>query len=231
MTVYGALPYPGDTVERPPVFSLYDDGHVIYTEDQTTADDGQMLLWHAQLTSPQADELVAFALSDGGLADAKPTYDLPGVYDRDSTVFDIDSGGLDKSVSVWALGQDAYATVVPDAGDRSALGKLASRLEKFGDAVRAGQYQALGRWDPLGYRITLIEPWTQMVTDADWPWPDLRADDFKPDANGDLVLFGTAEQGRRVLDLAIYEDLVVRAPDGGTYVVNILPLVPDPEVE
>jgi hypothetical protein len=231
MSVFTGLPYPGDTVEPPPVFSLYGDGHVIYTDGTTVDETHRADLWHAQLTPAQADELIGFALDDGGLANARRTYDLPGVYDVASTQFQIDASGGDKSVFVWGLGAEPYASVVPDSAARRAFTRLAARLRNFGSAVRAGEYQDLGRWSPPAYRITLVEPWTEMSESAAWPWPGLTADDFKPNADGDLILFATPEQGKNVLDLGITSDLVVRAPGGNNYVVRVLPLVLDPGVE
>jgi hypothetical protein len=229
MTVGGGLQYPGVTVLDPPVFSLYGDGRAIYTEDRKTDDMHDVQLWQAQLSSAAVEELMTYALDTAGLRAARGLYTDAAVYDAGTTTFEVHADGVDKVVSVYALGyQDINASPGPEASARAGFELLANRLSTFGSDVRAGRAQDLGSFAPLGYIIVLQTPWTEMAVNADWPWPDLSPNDFKPVGNKLANWWADPDKGEAVVRLDIASDLVAKASDGNEYVISVVPLVPAP---
>ena len=100
-------PYPGGTVERPPWFTLYDDGKAIYVDYEIGTQVGtEISLKQAQLSQDQVDDLITFALEDGGMAEANGYYrDDRAATDQDNTVFDLHTDNVDKRVLAYGLGQ------------------------------------------------------------------------------------------------------------------------------
>jgi hypothetical protein len=106
------------------------------------------------------------------------------IADAPSSIFEIHAGGIDKTVSVYALGIDGPD--IPDSTDRRKLGLLAEVLRAFdpGEAP-ASAYQ------PERYRGVLQEPWEGLDTESaiDWPWPDVMPVDFAAPATPDGLGF------------------------------------------
>jgi hypothetical protein len=225
MAVGGGLPYPGLMFEDPATYTLYGNGHLIYAGDRSTAGAGERQLLHAQITDEQVDTLLAYALGPAGLANARERYADAPIFDASTTFFEVNAGGVDKNVAVYALGFSIPN--VPDAAARAAFDRLADELSSAGSKVQTGEFTDLGPYDPEGYRVTLADPHSSPPSGMTWPWPDLTTADFAPDANGNLVRIVTPEQGRVVLDLGISHDLVVTGPDSVAYLIRIRPLLPD----
>ena len=102
----------GDATHVPP-FTLYGDGTVVFRN----------------LLVEQIQELLEFALTEGGLGAAKLQYDNPLVADAGTSIFTIRAGGLDKTVNVYALGfEDAG---VPDLPARAQF-LTQSAMQVFG---------------------------------------------------------------------------------------------------
>ena len=99
----------------------------------------------AKLSEDQIQEVLAYALGDGGLGTARANYENI-VSDASTAVFTVDAGGLKKAVSVYALGMDGPRRAGPAA--RAAFQRLADRLGDFdkGGTIATDVYQ------PKGYR-------------------------------------------------------------------------------
>ena len=83
----------------------------------------------AKLNEEQIQELLAFALGDGGLGVARASYENMMISDASTAVFTVDAGGIKKAVSVYALGLEVEG--MPDAPARAAFKNLADRLADF----------------------------------------------------------------------------------------------------
>jgi hypothetical protein len=182
-----------------------------------------------KLTEEQIQELLLVALGEGGLAVARPNYENNMVADASTAIFTIDAGGVDKTVSVYALGMDTQGGA--DAPARAAFQKLAQRLTDFdqGGAFETAVYE------PQAYRAVLIEaPGVQAPDVRQWPWPDVNVTDFKPDAdpNGFQLPRRTITPAEiQKLDVKNFQGgfqgLVLKAPDGKLYTLSVRPLLPD----
>jgi hypothetical protein len=226
MSIGGGLPWPGKTVDDPPRFSLFGDGLAIYQVNTRSADGTpRSELRAARLDQNQVDALIADALGAGGLLAAELSYRDVDVYDAVTTRFEFHAGGVDKTVGVYALGLQDF--LAPSRDERAAFSSLAHRLGDFGADVTAGKATDLGTYQPQAYRVTLKEPYATDTTVRAWPWPDLSAADFDPDADGNLVRIVTADQAQAILGLGVTSDLVVRGPDGHTYLIGIAVALPD----
>ena len=214
MNVGGGLPWPAKTIEEPPRFTLLGNGLAIYSMTIEDADGrSRNELHRAQLDDAQVDALLYDALGTGGLAAAQEQYRDIDVYDAGTTRFEIHAGGIDKAVSVYALG--IADVMAPSRFERIAFSALASRLGRFEDDLVAGRATDSGLFAPEAYRVTLAEPLSPATRTEDWPWRDLVPADFTRTPQGDLVKTVTASQGEAVLALGYEHDLVLGAPDGG----------------
>jgi hypothetical protein len=221
MTRTAGAPLQGVTYWPVVDFSLYDDGHAIYT---IAGAPWTQALRHARLSPEQVDALMADAAGPGGLSTDRYTYD--DVLVEAYTYFHyLDGIGPPKWITVQGLGfNDPDA---PSAGDRAKFLWLAERLGNFDNDVSAGKAQGLGEFHPADYRVWLLEPYEGMSANAEWPWPDLTIGDFQrlPNTDGPSRLV-TYDQGQRVIDLAVETNLVVLAADGSEYQITIQPMLP-----
>ncbi|OFW54752.1 MAG: hypothetical protein A2146_01245 [Actinobacteria bacterium RBG_16_67_10] len=224
MSSGGGLPYYiGPTYTRPPQFTLYGDGRVIYL----VVGDQPPLLRQARLSEDQVGALLEYALGEAGLAMARAQYDEPGIYDVGTTRFVINAGGFNKSVAVYALG--FYREDGPDQEARHAFEALAEKLDGFGEDVAAGNVVDLGEFTPSAYGVTLDRRFGPEVTGrAPWPWADLQPADFGPVKEmGSADRIVDTEHGAAVLALGIWDALIVTGPDDVIYQIKIRPLLPD----
>jgi hypothetical protein len=222
-----------------PIFTLYGDGRVVFQQLQETfpeaGPDGitRGAPWRtAQLDGGQIEELLSFALGQGGLGTARDNYADVTTIDAGNTIFSIDAGGVDKVVTVAALGVDPAGG--PDDADRAAFAKLAERLRDFD----AGGTISTDVYAPPAYRAVLIEtevdPAVPAPISKPWPWPDLEIDDFTV---GDGVTGPTFPHKTLTADeLAAMnvgdvtggaQGVYLDGPDGKLYSVVIRPLLPD----
>jgi hypothetical protein len=107
------------------------------------------------MTEAQVQDLLRAALLEGGLAVAGSRYENQMIADAPTAVFTIRAGGLDKTVSVYALGLETEPG--PDAVIRKQLATLGERLRAFDVEVAAGRATEVGRHVPDRFRATLID--------------------------------------------------------------------------
>jgi hypothetical protein len=222
-----------------PIFTLYGDGRVVFQQLQETfpeaGPDGitRGVPWRtAQLDAGQTEELLTFALGQGGLGTARDNYADAATIDAGNTIFNIDAGGVDKTVTVTALGMEP--TGGPDDADRASFAKLAERLGDFdeGGTISTDVYA------PPSYRAILIEtevdPAVPAPSSKPWPWPDLTIDDFT--VGDGISAPGFPHRTLTADELASMDvgdvtggaqGLYLEGPDGKLYGVVIRPLLPD----
>ena len=137
-----------------PSFTLYGDGVIVFQPKVETFPQPDAsgvvhgIPWRtAKLDEGQIQELLEFALGPGALGTARDSYFDPRIADAPNTIFTIDAGGVDKSVVISALSDQAEGA---DAAARAGFWKLASRLRDFDsggtiptDAYQAGRYRGV----------------------------------------------------------------------------------------
>ncbi len=228
----GFVPF-GYVVTQAPSFVLYGDGTVVFRDDTATPPPAEgsisrMIPFRtARLSEAKVQELLAFALAEGGLAAASDSYPYDMVADAPSTIFEIHGGGVEKKVSVYALGIDGPD--VPDTSARRAFAVLAEVLRSFdpGD-VPAAPYRA------KRYRGVLSESYGQATAPIAWPWPTLTPADFAvptaPDGSGvPSYTLSAAEVAALGLDglEGGAQGIELRDPDGATVrLLALRPLLP-----
>jgi hypothetical protein len=232
----GGFIMPGFLAAQTPHFTLYGDGRIVFRNPmlEPPPAEGSVSkmnpLRTAQLSEEQIQELLRFALADGGLAVARPKYENNLVADASTAFFTIDAGGLQKKVSVYALGLDVEGGA--DAPARAAFGRLAERLSNFdnGGTIETDVYV------PSAYRGILLESGGVVAPDqVAWPWPDVTAADFAVDADPNGLQFPHRLMTTEEIDaLGVtgyeggFQNLVLVAPDRSTtYTLSLRPLLPD----
>ena len=73
--------------------------------------------------------LLRYALGTGRLLNAKETYDNGQIADAPTTIFNLNAGGLQKVVNVYALSE--MTEPGPDAADRNGFSQLYALLSNF----------------------------------------------------------------------------------------------------
>jgi hypothetical protein len=216
-----------------PIFSLYGDGTIVFRDPAATgpeAGDGLFRLpgfKTAKLTEAKVQELLVFAVNEGGLGVARERYDNQMVADASTSTFFISAAGKEKKVEVYALGMD-----VPGGADeaiRRAFLQLADELKTFDSE---GEYNSVD-YQPAGYRGVLFESGGAPINMLDWPWPNLEPADFTAPAEGGFPrrAFTPAE----IAELGIeqveggVQGLNFEGPDNKAYTFVIRPLLPDEE--
>jgi hypothetical protein len=231
----GGFVMPAFVAANTPHYTLYGDGTVVLRDPAKEAPPAQgdafvmNPLQIAKLSEEQIQEVLAYALGEGGLAAARAEYLNQMISDASTATFTIDTGDLKKSVAVYALGLEDPND--PDAPAKAAFKKLADRLVGMADggAIAATDYV------PTAYRVTIFDAMGAVPTELKtWPWDDVAITDFKPsaDPNGNQFphLTMTPEQ---VAELGVtgyeggFQNLVVTGPDGKMYTIAVRPLLPD----
>jgi hypothetical protein len=222
-----------------PYFTLYGDGTVIYRPaaepppEQIPGGPFRFPALHvARMTEVQVQELLRAALVDGGLALARPSYENQMVADAPTAIFTVRAGGLDKTVSVYALGIEAEPG--PDSAIRKQMAALGERLRAFDQEVAAGRATEVGRYAPDRFRATLIESvGAPAQAPRTWPWPTFGPDAFATTGGGfgfpSKVLSGLEAGLVGVEEIAGgASGILVLAPDGRTiYELALRPLLPE----
>jgi hypothetical protein len=220
-----------------PIFTLFGDGRVVFqpvvAEFPQPGPDGivRTVAWRTGLLDAgQIEELLTFALGPGGLGAARETYMANGIADAPNTIFDVNAGGVKKTVSINALGLEA--TGGPDDAARKSFQRLAERLRDFD----RGGTLASDVYEPAAYRAVIIEREADpLVSAVAWPWPDVKPTDFAqptPDGSGppfphrtlspdDVAKLGVGEVPGGM------QGLVLKGPDGKTYSFVLRPLLPN----
>jgi hypothetical protein len=230
--VTGGFVPPWFLATQAPFFSLYGDGTVIYRNEQATVPFDQDTIGRglpfaiARLSEAQIQELLRFALNDGGLATAKPHYDSVGAADVPTTVFTIRAAGLNKTVSVYGLSIDPSDSA--EAPARAAFLRLDARLHEFVAGLTGST------WKPDRWRGTLMKVEGDVAEAKAWPWPNLRPDDFTADPTNDFPLPHRTMTQSEVDALGLksieggFNRLNIVGPDGTTmYTFGLRPLLPD----
>jgi hypothetical protein len=231
----GGFVAPGFLATEAPIFTLYGDGTVVF---RNPAQDplppvGSVSVARpfrtAQLSEDQIQTVLEDALGNGGLGAARSAYQNDQVADAPTAVFTINAGGLNKKVSIYALGMDVQGGA--DAPARATFQKLAERL---GDFDQGGAFPTK-EYAPDRYRGILMDGGPGAPDARAWPWPDLTPADFV--ARSDPNAFQIPS---RVLSVADVEalgispyrggllGLTLTGPtDGKTYSFSLRPLLPD----
>ncbi len=205
-----------------PTFTLYGNNVAIFRPAGQSSDltDPLPALACSRLSAEQVDEVLTYALDDGGLRDAKARYPNPFIVDTPNTTFTIDADGVDKSVVVEALGFDDQA---PNPKARARFEALAGLLADFGAQVETSQdYQV-----PL-YRSSLNEPWIEDPgTPLPWPWPESPTELFGDDLTDQATL--TPDQVAEVTTVPNGGQgyIALETPSGDMASLAVRPLLPD----
>ena len=233
----GGFMMAGAAATQVPHFTLYGDGTVIFRNPmlEVPAPQGSVMTANpmrtAKLSEEQIQELLVLALGEGGLAAARENYGNDMVADASTAEFTIDAGGIQKTVSVYALGMDAPNGA--DAQARTAFQELADTLNDFdqGGSIPTDVYE------PAQYRGVLLESPDMDAPDLrEWPWADLTVADFTTDADPNGIAFPhrtmTPDEIDQ-LDVDAYEGgfagLPLQGTDDKLYTMSLRPLLPDDE--
>ncbi len=217
-----------------PIFTLYGDGSILFRnpDDQPGGTNEFFLrylpLKAAKLTEDQIQEVLAFAINQGGLGVAREQYDNPQMADVGTVTFTIRAGGSEKVVSIVGLTETGAEG--PDAVARKAFLALATRLRNFDDN---GAYPTVA-YDPPAWRAYLQEVTGVVVQLHPWPWPDLKIADFPTpkDPNGALVFPQRVLTPEQVVALNMgdlrggAQGIYLNGPDGKQYSLALRPLLP-----
>ena len=221
-----------------PTFTLYGNGVIVFqrqvTEfpqpDATGVTKG--IPWRtATLDESQVQELLEFALGQGGLGAARASYIDGGIADAPDTIFTIHAGGVDKTTVVNALSEEPRPG--PDTLARSAFFKLAKRLQDFdqGGTIDSDVYA------PERFRGVLIEREPQAgLSPLDWPWTTIQLADFTAgpaDGSGPTTFPHRTLTRDEVGALNVgaidggLQGLAIQAPGGKLYNLVVRPLLAD----
>ncbi len=231
----GGFLMPAFTATQAPIFTLYGDGTIIFrntTQDFPPAI-GSVTPFHpfrtARMNEEQIQSLLEFALGQGGLGVARADYPNNTVADAGNAIFTVKAGGVDKTVTVGALGIDSPQ--VPDQLARKAFVTLRDRLVDIdkGGSIKTAVYV------PERYRGILLEGQPGAPDQKSWPWKDIKPSDFvnAGDPNA-MPLPAHVMTAAEVASLGIdpfqggFVGLPLAGPgDGKVYSLNVRPLLPD----
>lgn len=217
-----------------PHFTLYGDGTVIFRNPMLEAPppQGPVMVQNpfrtAKLSEEQVQDLLEFALAEGGLAAAKLMYENAMVMDAPNTVFTVRAGGLDKVITVGALGMEGEG--VPDMPAREAFKKVAERLANFDDngSVPTDVYV------PTAYRAVLIDAeGAPLEAPIAWPWADIAPSDFVANAVPEQSFPSRVMTAEELEVLGIegieggFMGVSLTGPDRKSYRLSVRPLLPD----
>jgi len=229
----GGFVMPGFLATRAPIFTLYGDGTVIFRNpaDASPPPVGnvyrQAAFRVAHLSEAQIQETLDTAIREGQLGIAKRDYASAQVADASTALFTVNAGGLEKTVSVYALGIDTPNTA--DAIPRAAFLKLADRLADFdtGGSINSDPYV------PSKYRGILMDGGPDPAAKA-WPWKDLAVADFAVPAAGNATQFPVhVLTAKQVAALGVehpeggFQGVTLAGPKGKFYSLSLRPLLPD----
>lgn len=221
-----------------PYFTLYGDGTVVFqrlNNQPPGGPPGQPFagkpLRIARLAPEQIQQLLEFALRDGGLAAARLRYDNPFIADASTAAFTINVNGTEKTVEAVGLGFDAEPG--PDSAIKAAMNGLAEQLRNFDQ----GGTLASEPYVPERYRGVLFEAGPiEGVAPRPWPWAGFGPDVFALPLDPNVLQTRTRELSpEEVAELGIdgseggVQGLYVTG-DGVTYSVVVRPLLPDEPV-
>jgi hypothetical protein len=184
----GGLMAVESSVTYTPTFTLYGDGTVIWRDNfAVPPESGDTLIRPTPLLTTRLDEgslqaLLAEAIGPGGLGVAVGPYNELMGADIPSTIFTINAGGIPepKRVEVVGLSPDAHPKNLQVV---TALAGLAEKLRTFDTLVNEQPYV------PTGYSGVLIPTEQAFGPVVDWPWPNIKPNEF----GGDNEFFRTRQ--------------------------------------
>jgi hypothetical protein len=225
---------------RVPAWTLYGDGTLLLAPDE-----GSMMnpapgptpgLKTVKLAPEQVQLILETALTKGGLAIARASYENDAVMDAPTTVFTVRAGGLDKEVRIAALDVDE-----PQPGPDTLARQNFRELRVFLDGIAAEARDAAIDYVPAGFTgvIMELEPGQQgHAADQPWPWDDLAPGDFvNAPAGAEFVVL--PEHALTVEQLAAagitdptsgHFGITLKAEDGKRYNLIVRPQLPDDTV-
>jgi hypothetical protein len=238
MATGGGLLAPGALLAEIPEFTLYGDGRVVfrdpagsYVEPYRPDGIGLRLPFRtARLDEAQVQAILGDAIGRGGLGTARASYPPIGIADAPSTTFTLRAGGLDKQVTVGALGFE-QPQPGPDDEARAAFQALARRLV----APELGGATAVD-YAPSAYRGILsdaVDP-SSTVQPRPWPWTTYGPDDFLPSTEPGA--FATPTRTLSAADVGALQldgveggasSIALKTADGKVYLLALRPLLPD----
>jgi len=214
-----------------PQFTLYGDGTVIFrntnvappvTENGVIPSSPYSI---TTLSEAEIQDLLRFALIDSRIEVAGPHYTPGNIADAPTATFTFRAGGVDKTVSVEALGFDFPPGA--DAPIVTALAVLGDRLRDFSPLASGATTWIPDRWrgvlTPDAYNPPIA-----------WPWADLTPADFIESADPDgprfpihtLAPADVAALGMTGIEGG-FSGLALTGPDGKDYTLALRPLLPD----
>jgi len=218
-----------------PQFTLYGDGTVVFeaAADPNRFGPGGPLtpFQTGRMTEEGMQALLSYALSTGRLAGARDSYIDMMIADAPTTTFTLNAGGLDKVVSVYALGMAQPGD--PDAVDKSGFAQLADVLNNFERQAQSGTLDEIKPYDANLYKATMLDQAPGGPGQAvDWPWEDLTLADFPTGDEPGRVKVLTRDQVALLTDVPNggQTGIPVNTPDGESVVsFGLRPLLPDEE--
>jgi hypothetical protein len=240
-----------------PTFTLYGDGRVVFQpfRDVFPEPDARGITrntpWRSgQLDAAQVDDLLTFALVQGGLGTAKESYPVDTCCEKWDTIFTVNAAGIKKTVTVIDPRNEEID--VPDSTARAQFRKLDARLRDF-DARGTLPSDV---YVPHAYRGLMYPFGPDGRPPIAWPWPAIDPADFKPRADDgslaqilphrtlspkEVAEFGAQMHPHRTLSpeevaaLGIgdvsgglgWDGMLLEAPDGKTYFLTFRPLLPN----
>jgi hypothetical protein len=231
----GGFVMPAFLATQAPHFTLYGDGTIVFRNPMTDPPEaiGTVFPMHpfraAQLSEDQVQDLLVAALGEHGLGIARPEYRNDLVADAATAVFTVNAGGVNKTVSIYALGLEMEND--PDAAARAAFTRLRDRLVD----IDAGGAFETAEFVPERYRGILLEGQPGAPDAKAWPWTNVAPTDFVANADPNAFqLPARVMTPDEVAELGIepftggFQGLTLIGPeDGKFYTFSLRPLLPD----
>lgn len=213
-----------------PQFTLYGDRTVLFRDATATPSLNDTVgalqpYVIATLTEGEVQAFLSFALTDSGLATAGPSYSPGNVADAPTSIFTVHAGGVDKTVSVDALGFENPQS--PDTAILASLATLGARIDSFATVIDGETLWLPDRWRGV------LTPDAVDPTMA-WPWSDLAPADFvqpTDPAAPQFPIHTLTPAHVAALGLTGIEGgfaaLSMSGPDGRPYSLALRPILPD----
>jgi hypothetical protein len=228
MEVGGGFVPIGFLLTEAPTFTLYGDGTVIFqqVDNRLNGFDLARLPWLVgHLDEEAVQALLNFSLTTGRLANAREQYDQGMVADAPTTVFNLNAGGVTKTVNVPALME--LTEPGPDAVDRQGFLQLSRVLTNFADQEELGDVVP---YDADMYRVVLNEGFGDPAAEPkDWPWSDVTPNDFVVGDEPGAIANLDGEHAAKLLDVPNggHPGVWVLDPDEKVVQLGVRPLLPD----